>query len=271
MVWPQTPCSFCKPSVFLYTIWQRLHHHLIKNVSLVCAGGSGFAQPTEKQGHFHQHEPNQHSPVTANEPCSHDWSSIHTSVPSNISHHHFSSGSTFLSISTGTQGPTPGESPRAEGLSLGICGGDGAHASVSQSHPVLHTLFPQKLDSSSFPCKVTPSSYSHLHLSIEPAFPYSTPTMDEEHRTPGVALNQNVVPSTFLQKNSPPSPKELGVVHSYLEESPEVEHTSRECLLGNQRLGQDSETSESRSSGSSVGLCSQTESSETTWCLNLMD
>ncbi len=102
-------------------------------------------------------------------------------------------------------------------------------------------------------------------------FPIPTPTVDEEHRTPEVALNQNVVPSTFLQDNSPPSPKELGVVHSYLEESLEVEHTSRECLLGNQRLGQDSETSESRSSGSSVALCSQSESSETTWCLNLMD
>ncbi|XP_016089064.1 potassium voltage-gated channel subfamily H member 4-like [Sinocyclocheilus grahami] len=231
-------------------------------------GGSGFAQHTEKQGHFRQHEPNQHSPVTANEPCSHDWSSIYTSVPSNISHHHFSTGSSLLSISPGSLGPTPGESPRAEGSSLGICAGDGAHASISQSHPVLHTLFPQNLDSSSFSCKVTPSSYSHLHLSTEPVFPYSTPTVDEEHRTPEVALTQNVVPSTFVQENSP---HESGIVLSSLEESPEVEHTSRECLLGNQRLGQDSETSESRSSGSSVGLCSQSEISETTWCLDLMD
>ncbi|XP_059387950.1 potassium voltage-gated channel subfamily H member 4-like isoform X1 [Carassius carassius] len=228
-------------------------------------GVSGFPQHTEKQGHFHQHEPNQHIPVTANEPYSHDWSSIYTSVPSNISHHHhFSTGSSLLGISPGTQGPTPGESLRAEGLSLGIGAGDGTHASISQSYPVLHTLYPQNLDSSSFSCKVTPSSYSHLHLS-------STPTVDEEHRIPEVALTQNVVPSTFLQENSPPSPKESGVVHSSLEESPEVEHTSRECLLGNQRLGQYSETSESRSSGSSVGLCSQCESSEITWCLDLMD
>ncbi|KAK2876675.1 hypothetical protein Q8A67_020771 [Cirrhinus molitorella] len=220
---------------------------------------------TEKQGQFHQHEPNQPSPVTANEPCSHDWNSIYTSIPSNTSHHHFSAGSSLLSISPGTQGQMPGESPRAEGLSLGICAGDGAHASISQSHRVLHTLFSQKLDSSSFSCKVTPSSYSHLHVSTEPAFPFSTPTVDEEHRTP------EVVPSTFLKENPPPSQKESGIVHSSLEESPEVEHTSRECLLGNQRLGQDSETSESRSSGSSVGLCSQSESTETTWCLDLMD
>lgn len=224
-------------------------------------GGSGFAQQTEIQGHIHQNELNQPSPATANEPCSHDWSSLYTSIPSNISHHHLSSGSSLLSISPGTQGPTPGESPRAEGLSLGICAGDGAHASISQSQPVLHKLLPQNLDSLSFSCKVTPSSYSHLHLS-------STPTVAEEHT---VALTQNLVPSTFLQKNSPPSPKESGIVHSSLEESPEVEHTSQECLLGNQRLGQDSETSESRSSGSSVGICSQSESSETTWCLDLMD
>ncbi|XP_016118610.1 potassium voltage-gated channel subfamily H member 8-like, partial [Sinocyclocheilus grahami] len=243
----------------------------LKQEVSICAGGSGFSQHTEKQEHFHQHEPKQPSPVTANEPCSHDWSSLYTSVPSNISHHHLSTGSSLHSISPGTQGPTPGESPRAEGLSLGICAGDRAHASISQSHPVLHTLIPQTLGSSSFSCQVTPSSYSHLHLSTEPAFPYPTPTEDEEHRTPEVALNQNVVPSTFLQENSPPSPKESVVVHSSLEESSEVEHTSRESLLGNQRLGQDSETSERRSSGSSVGICSQSESSETTWCLDLMD
>lgn len=203
--------------------------------------------------------------MKTSEPCSHNWSSIYTSVPSNISHHHFSPGSSLLSISPGTQGPTLGESPRAEGLSLGICAGNGANASISQSHPVLHTPFPQTLGGSSFACKVTPSSYSQLHISTEPAFPYFTPTVDEEHRTP------ELVPSTFLQENSPPSPKESDIVHSSLEESSEVEHTSRECLLGNQRLGQDSETSESRSSGSSVGLCSQSESTETTWCLDLMD
>uniref|UniRef100_A0A8C2BZP6 Voltage-gated delayed rectifier potassium channel KCNH4 n=1 Tax=Cyprinus carpio TaxID=7962 RepID=A0A8C2BZP6_CYPCA len=230
-------------------------------------GGSGFAQQTEIQGHIHQNELNQPSPATANEPCSHDWSSLYTSIPSNISHHHLSSGSSLLSISPGTQGPTPGESPRAEGLSLGICAG----ASISQSHPVLHTLFPQTLGDSSFSCKVTPSSYSHLHLSTEPAFPYPTPTMNKEHWTLEMALNQNVEPSSFLQENSPPSPKESVVVHSFLERSSEVEHTSRECLLGNQRLGQDSETSETRSSGASVGICSQSESSETTWCLDLMD
>ncbi|XP_026101225.1 potassium voltage-gated channel subfamily H member 4 [Carassius auratus] len=74
-------------------------------------GESGFTQHTERQEHFHQHEPNQPSPVTAKEPCSHDWSSLYTSIPSNISHHHLSAGSPHLSIHPGTQGPTPGESP----------------------------------------------------------------------------------------------------------------------------------------------------------------
>lgn len=89
------------------------------------------------------------------------------------------------------------------------------------------------------------------------------------NRTPEVALNQNqnVVPSTFLPENSPPSPNQSGV----LGESSEIEHTSEECLLDNQRLGEDGEISESRSSGSSAGLQSQSESSETTWCLDLIE
>ncbi|CAM4708386.1 unnamed protein product [Leuciscus chuanchicus] len=229
-------------------------------------GGSGFAQHTEKQGHFHQHESNQHCPVTANDPCSHDWSSIHSST----GHHHFSTGSTLLGISPGTHGPKPGEGPRAEGLSLGVCAG--AHANISQSQPVLHPFLSQNLGGSSLSCKVTPSSYSHLHLSTEPAFSNSTPTLGEVNKTPEVALNQNqnVVPSTFLPDNSPPSPKESGV-HCSLGESSEIEHTSEECLLGNRRLGEDGEISESRSSGSSAGLQSQSESSETTWCLDLIE
>lgn len=85
-----------------------------------------------------------------------------------------------------------------------------------------------------------------------------------------LSKNQNVDPSTFLPENSPLAPKESDV-HCSLGESTEIEHTSRECLLGNRRLGQDGEISESRSSGSSVGLQSQSESSETTWCLDLME
>ncbi|XP_017213999.1 voltage-gated delayed rectifier potassium channel KCNH4 isoform X2 [Danio rerio] len=229
-------------------------------------GGSGFAQHTEKQGHFHQHEPIQHSTVPANDPCSHDWSSILTSSSSSISHHHFSTG-------PGTQGPTPREAPQPEGLLLSVCPGDGAHASISQSQPVLQNLFSQNLCGSGLSCKVTPSSYSHLQISTEPAPSYSTLTLGEVHRTSevGLAHNQNLVSSIFPQEHSPPSPKELGIIPCSLVESSEVEHTSQECLLSNQRLGQDSETSESRSSESSVGLCSQSESSETTWCLDLID
>jgi len=90
--------------------------------------------------------------------------------------------------------------------------------------------------------------------------------------TPEVALNQNqnVVSSTFPPENYPPSPKESGVQCS-LGESSEIEHTSQECLLGNQRLGEDGEISESRSSGSSAELQSQSESTETTWCLDLIE
>lgn len=233
---------------------------------LLFAGGSGFAQHTEKQGHFHQHEPIQQSTVPANDPCSHDWSSILTSSSSSISQHHFSTG-------PGIQGPIPREGPRPEGLLLGVCAGEEALASISQSQPVLQNLFPQNLGGSGLSCKVTPSSHPHLQISTEPALSYSTLTLGEVQRTSEVGLghNQNLVSSTFPQEHSPPSSKESGVIPCSLVDSSEVEHTSQECLLGNQKLGQDSETSESRSSESSVGLCSQSESSETTWCLDLID
>lgn len=255
-------------------------------------------EQTEGQGHFPQSDP-LHQPPSSPDPGSCKWSSINTSTTSYYTpHQHSLSSSTLLKISPGSHGVAAhdaqeGDDDNVPPISMVNVGG--GLASISLSQPVLCSLPPHNSDYSHLLSSAPTSTHSllmatcpypNLQPSAEPTLPHSAPALSELNLSTAVTHSDQNIPDTssLLDEDSedcvhladhspPPLILDSASVNVPLGNLSSVGHTSRECLLAEQGSveSQDSEMSESRSRRSSTGTQSQTQGSETSWCLDLMD
>ncbi|XP_030629462.1 potassium voltage-gated channel subfamily H member 4 [Chanos chanos] len=267
------------------------------------AGGTGMTHKVEGQGPFPQSDLPQSPVVSCSpEPGSGAWGSgsAHSSCPASIntsttsyytSHQHSLTGSSLLSISQGLQGTAPGHDSEDLRSSPGVHGTrEGVVASISQSQPSLCMLPPHSTDythllssapTSTHSLLIAPSTYPHLYLPTEPSsqainvldLNATVPCGDSHISDTSNLLDEDKDSGDFSTSPPPLSfPRLDGPrVDLPLGDLTGVGHTSRECLLTEQGSteSRDSETSEPISRRSSI--VTQTQGSEPSWCLDLMD
>ncbi|XP_022541157.2 potassium voltage-gated channel subfamily H member 4 isoform X1 [Astyanax mexicanus] len=260
------------------------------------AANASVQEQSEGQAHFNPLSDPLHQPPGSPDPGSSKWTSTTSYY---TPHQHSLTSSTLLRISPGphgveAQGTQTGLEDHAPPLS--VFTGSGGLANISRSQPILCSVPQQNLDYSHLLSSAPTSTHSllmasrpypNLKPSAEPAMPHSAPALSELNLSSAVAHSDRNIPDTsslldedieedcvLLSDRSPPPPRlDSASVDLPMGDLSHVGHTSRECLLTEQGSmeSQDSEMSESRSRRSSTGAPSQTQSSETSWCLDLMD
>ncbi|XP_026873473.2 potassium voltage-gated channel subfamily H member 4 [Electrophorus electricus] len=258
-----------------HTLTENISHQGSGMWSHAGTGSTGMSEQTDSEEQLRL----QLTPaLSSNDAVSCKWSSVSTTTSSYCSHHqHSHPTSTLLKINPGPKGVVEQDSQ---------AGLEEAAPPHGLSEPVLCVLPPPNSDHLHILSSMPKSTRSLLTASHPcPAIPNSAPALTEQNLGSVIACADSHIPDTsslldeygkasmWLSERSPPPPRlGSGAVDLPLGDLSRGEHTSRECLLAEQGSTEshDSDTSGSQSRRSSTETQSQTQGSETSWCLDLI-